>query len=604
MIVANKYNRGWMMSLFAVVMILILAVIIMSISTRVTLSLNRGADSYSERQAYWNAHSAVSVWTTAQNLPLDITTTYDSDTGWDTAGEIEIDPTENKNEGIGRTGPDSKIVWRVELPERSGNFGNAVDLTAFKNAVSLTGDSPNYTTVFDDIERTFIYTNNLMNSVWIRTANVVISTYFVSREYWRHSPDESGWPYYPDNIIPTDGQVFNITHWGEDKRLSRPVHVPNTNTIVFTNARQYSATSDQIYIGRINPATGFVENVQSAVFSDNYAEGCHLMSASADEFLCYDSTGVGAVRWYRTQEYSNELTFLQSMPLTWNKCIGTPPGDNHTASGGTFAWDGNYYYFPKGGWESKYEVFNASGEKINETTLELGSPSGLYFDWSVGRYAVHDGTGVHRGGTILRHEGVNDPAGDDTQAYGPPSPYHELVPVAIGDYYQGGVVFYIFEDGDDGYVSGEIHGLVCATRNQVDIGGDILGRMPWGTSGLLVGATGTDIGTGQTNTNTIVATQGQGNYAAKLCFDMVYNGYSDWFLPSKDELNEMYQRRFTIYQSIQRYGGTVFSNTKYWTSTEGNSAAAAWAQSFSTGFQGGNYGKGSLINLVRAVRAF
>ena len=128
MIVANKYNRGWMMSLFAVVMILILAVIIMSISTRVTLSLNRGADSYSERQAYWNAHSAVSVWTTAQNLPLDITTTYDSDTGWDT-GEIEIDPTENKNEGIGRTGPDSNIVWRVKLPDQGsgGQSGGGAD---------------------------------------------------------------------------------------------------------------------------------------------------------------------------------------------------------------------------------------------------------------------------------------------------------------------------------------------------------------------------------------------------------------------------------------------------------------------------------------------
>ncbi len=122
--------------------------------------------------------------------------------------------------------------------------------------------------------------------------------------------------------------------------------------------------------------------------------------------------------------------------------------------------------------------------------------------------------------------------------------------------------------------------------------------------GTLVGATGTDIGTGQTNTNTIVATQGQGNYAAKLCFDMVYNGYSDWFLPSKDELNEMYQRRFTIYQSIQRYGGTVFSNTHYWTSTEGNSAAAAWAQYLPAGGQHGNYGKGNPNNRVRAVRAF
>ncbi len=120
MIVANKYNRGWMMSLFAVVMILILAVIIMSISTRVTLSLNRGADSYSERQAYWNAHSAVSVWESGQQFPA--TTTYNSVNGWDT-GEIIIDSTGMK--GIGKTGSDSNIVWIVELDEREEQGGGA-----------------------------------------------------------------------------------------------------------------------------------------------------------------------------------------------------------------------------------------------------------------------------------------------------------------------------------------------------------------------------------------------------------------------------------------------------------------------------------------------
>ncbi len=126
MIVANKYNRGWMMSLFAVVMILILAVIIMSISTRVTLSLNRGADSYSERQAYWNAHSAVSVWESGQQFPA--TTTYNSVNGWDT-GEIIIDSTGMK--GIGKTGSDSNIVWIVELDEREEQGGGADPNTVF-----------------------------------------------------------------------------------------------------------------------------------------------------------------------------------------------------------------------------------------------------------------------------------------------------------------------------------------------------------------------------------------------------------------------------------------------------------------------------------------
>ena len=39
-------------------------------------------------------------------------------------------------------------------------------------------------------------------------------------------------------------------------------------------------------------------------------------------------------------------------------------------------------------------------------------------------------------------------------------------PPQVGDFYQGGVVFYIFESGDTGYVSGETHGLIAAVADQ------------------------------------------------------------------------------------------------------------------------------------------
>jgi len=107
-----------MVSTFAIVIVLIMSVTILAISTRVILSLNRGIDSYSERQAYWNAHSAVSVW--ESGLPFEATTTYDSENGWDT-GEIIIDSTRMK--GIGKTGSDSNIVWIVELDEREEQDG-------------------------------------------------------------------------------------------------------------------------------------------------------------------------------------------------------------------------------------------------------------------------------------------------------------------------------------------------------------------------------------------------------------------------------------------------------------------------------------------------
>ena len=114
----TQHNGGWMVSTFAIVIVLIMSVTILAISTRVILSLNRGIESYSERQAYWNAHSAVSVW--ESTLQFEATTTYNSVNGWD-RGEIIIDSTGMK--GIGKTGSDSNIVWIVELDEREEQDG-------------------------------------------------------------------------------------------------------------------------------------------------------------------------------------------------------------------------------------------------------------------------------------------------------------------------------------------------------------------------------------------------------------------------------------------------------------------------------------------------
>jgi hypothetical protein len=62
--------------------------------------------------------------------------------------------------------------------------------------------------------------------------------------------------------------------------------------------------------------------------------------------------------------------------------------------------------------------------------------------------------------------------------------------------------------------------------------------IPWNNGDFVkTGATETAIGTGKANTQKIVDIQGNGSYAAKLCSDLTQGGYSDWFLPSKDELN-------------------------------------------------------------------
>jgi hypothetical protein len=162
-------------------------------------------------------------------------------------------------------------------------------------------------------------------------------------------------------------------------------------------------------------------------------------------------------------------------------------------------------------------------------------------------------------------------------------------PVAVGDSYGGGIVAYILQSGDPGYVENKQHGLIAATADL--IGGPTI---TWSNiSNTLVGTTGTAIGTGQANTTAIVGQDGCTSGAAWLCNDLTEGGYSDWYLPSKDELNKLYLNQVAI-------GG--FADYAYWSSSEFD-AGTAWAQYFGSGDHQDDYPK--YVDLrVRAVRAF
>ncbi len=83
------------------------------------------------------------------------------------------------------------------------------------------------------------------------------------------------------------------------------------------------------------------------------------------------------------------------------------------------------------------------------------------------------------------------------------------------------------------------------------------------------------------------------NAAKKACSDLRENGYSDWYLPSKEELNQLYLNRSAV-------GG--FGSGVYWSSTEGG-AYSAWSQFFGNGYQ--YYFNYMYYEwLVRPVRAF
>ena len=220
--------------------------------------------------------------------------------------------------------------------------------------------------------------------------------------------------------------------------------------------------------------------------------------------------------------------------------------------------------------ERGYVVSNSPLPTLSNTKIVSGS-LGEAFDY------LHNGLTGSNGAYYVRAFATN---GLGTTYSNQVS--FQLIPsqssnIVVGMNYGGGIVFYVSPDGNSGLI----------VTNQS------IGATSWGCNGSFLNGTSKGIWSSESNTDLILSNCSAQNSAAKMCSDLVRNGYDDWCLPSWDEVILMRQNLFNV-----GLGGLVM-NQSVCTSSEYD-ANIAYAYDWSCL---ATLTKTSIAN-VRAVRKF
>lgn len=229
---------------------------------------------------------------------------------------------------------------------------------------------------------------------------------------------------------------------------------------------------------------------------------------------------------------------------------------------------------PGGGETGQWEIISGEGGTISDINDPGSEFIGIPNEQYLLRWTINNICGQHYDDVVINFQ-LNCPS--------------------VGDELLGGIVAYI--------IPGEgCTGIVATLQDQAE-------NVQWGCRGQLVG-TFSEIGEGQNNTAAIISfhdnlpnyygnpqqchAENDGNVAAKFCEGNI-NGFSDWFLPSIEEVTILRQNLY-----LQGYGNFAYSG--YWSSTEGSATSA---HLHFMGFENpSTHLKTAIINNVRCVRYF
>ena len=308
--------------------------------------------------------------------------------------------------------------------------------------------------------------------------------------------------------------------------------------------------------GSVNPAINipaWTTNLTGLVSNTTY----YIRS-----YLDIYPTGTGP--W--TTVYGNELSFttalIQTSPIT-TVTSSTAVSGGTIGAGATITARGVCYG-------------TSTGPTLANSFTSDGSGTGTY---------VSNLTGLSDLTTYYVRAYCTDNLSNTT--YGNEYSFTTGAPKAIGDALAGGKVIYVDATGQ--------HGLIGALVDQGT-------AVQWGCYGIATGATGSALFTGLANTNLIVAACGVGT-AAQLCASYTAGGtnlpgITNWYLPSKDEFQELLKQKVLVGLSTSCNA----NGCMYWTSTEYSSSIAYLIPTILVSPNYNNYK--NTANYVRAIRAF
>lgn len=152
---------------------------------------------------------------------------------------------------------------------------------------------------------------------------------------------------------------------------------------------------------------------------------------------------------------------------------------------------------------------------------------------------------------------------------GPQGPIGPAGPPCLGEYthfigeeFGGGIVFHVYRDA-----AGNEHGLIVSKHEPPSL-------PYWSNVGnAAIGNNARSSWNGMANSLAIVAQSGHTNSAAKVCLDLVEEGFNDWYLASYSEMHLLFTNLFNVNKTLSQIPGAIeikesIPNKNYTTSNE------------------------------------